>query len=126
MGRIERVQPLPGKTIRCFAVLGTRSAVFESPSPSGARRAGGGSGAIGTNRRGEAGGRGIAQQLSWSDGRTASAEFSLENPSRHRALPGRASESRRTIDEIDLGRARPEAFREFLETAGVEQTARLT
>src|SRR6202047_1387263 len=109
MGGLERVQPLPSRTIRCFAVLGARSLVFEPQSPSGARGAGGGARAIGTKRGSGQGNRGPAKRLSNPDRRTASEEFPLENSGRHRPLPGGAFEGRRSLEKATLGWAGPEA-----------------
>src|SRR6266700_2420281 len=111
MAGVERVQPLPAQTVRCFAVMGARSVVFESKSSAGARGAGGGSGTIGPRRGGGDGDRNPAQQLSGPDGWTILAEFPLENAGRHRPLSRGPSEGRRSVDPIVPDRDRAETHR---------------
>src|SRR6266568_9123601 len=104
MGGVERLQPLPGGTIRCVAVLGARSAVFEPQPSSSARGTGGGAGATRTRRGSGKGGASPAGQLSKPDCRAALEEFPLEKSRRRRPLSRRTFESRRPLQQIDSGR----------------------
>ena len=79
MGGRERVQPLPARAVRCFAVLGAGAALYQSQYASGTRDPRGGARPIGTNFGGGNGGRGSAQQLSQPYCRTPFAEFPLED-----------------------------------------------
>src|ERR1700722_5480645 len=101
MDRLEGAHSLPFRKLSRVSVLGARSPVHESQSPSSARGTNGGTGAIGTQRGSRQGDRSPAKQLPDPDRRTPPQKFPLESSGRHRPLSRWAFESRGTLEYID-------------------------